>query len=125
MPKAKKTQEPQPPRFAIMNTCDAPQRRMVCEWVPRVGYCYMMRNMEPHMKVYDGMKPPKPTAIQDFGFDVDIMNGEAIFQSFRPSSATYEDGKMRDWQDSVWTTRFCLPLVKGPYRKGSRANKGI
>ena len=108
------------PRFAIMNTMDAPQRRMVCEWVPNVGYCYMMRHHEPHLKDFDGMNPPRPTSLEDFGFRVDVLSIEAVFTRIADSTATYEDGKPRSWQDRCWTDQFSLPLVKGRIKNRRR-----
>jgi hypothetical protein len=105
------------PRFAIVNTADAPQRRMVCEWIPDIGYCYMMRQQEPHLKDFDGMRPARPTPIESFGFAVEIAGDEAIFTRTNDSSATYEDGKLRPWQDRYWKSQFSLPLVRGVKRK--------
>lgn len=99
------------PRFAIINTCDAPQRRMVCEYLDGVGYCYMARAMEPHLKMYDGMNPERPTSLEDFGFDIEISNNEALFRRTRTWVATYEDGMPRKWQDRVYPFEFSLPLV--------------
>jgi len=84
---------------------------MVCEYVEDVGYCYMSRATEPHLKCYDGMRPTRPTAIEDFGFEVTTDKAEARFIRKHGSSATYEDGKSRQWQDQVWTFEFSLPLV--------------
>lgn len=109
-----------PPRFAIINTADAPQRRMVCEWVPRVGYCYMVRMDEPQMRFYDGMKPLHPTSLEDFGFEVTFNGSDAVFTRIGDSTATYEDGKPRPWQDRTWDKQFGLPLVKGPFKRRQR-----
>ena len=90
---------------------------MVCQWIPRVGYCYMSRTLEPHLKEYDGMKPLRPTPIEDFGFKVEVFSETVLFHRVASSTATYEDGKLRDWQDRVHTHQFSLPLVSGPYRR--------
>ncbi len=112
--------KPTQPRFAIMNTTDAPQRRMICEWIPRVGYCYMMRMHEPHLKDFDGMKPLRPTDVREFGFKVDFAAGEAHFTRIGMSTATYEDGRPREWQDRQWGDRFSLPLVNRKRRERNR-----
>lgn len=117
MSKAKKQETPNPPRFAIMNTCDAPQRRMVCEWIPKVGYCYMRRSVEPHLKDFDGMMPSRPTAIESFGFVSDVCGTEVVFRRVGPSTATYEDGTPRYWQDVNWDKVFTLPIVGRVTRK--------
>ena len=45
--------QPDRPKYVIVNEYDAPEPRMVCQWVPGVGYCYMDRT---HGKSrYDGM----------------------------------------------------------------------
>ncbi len=101
------------PRFVIVNTYDAPCRRRVCEWVEGVGYCYCARSLEPHLKEFDGMMPRDPTPIEAFGFTVAIRGSEAMFDRTGESTAVYEDGKPRNWQDHVWDKQFSLPLVTG------------
>lgn len=113
----------QKPRFAIINTCDAPQRRMVCEWYQTVGYCYMVRHEDRYMREYDGMNPSNPTAIETFGFSVEIHGDEAIFRRTGDSTATYEDGLNRPWQDRVWDQQFSLPLVRGPFKRRKKCHK--
>jgi hypothetical protein len=44
-------------RFVIINTCDAPIRDNVAEWL------------------FDGMDPSRPTNIEDFGFQVSLVSG--------------------------------------------------
>jgi hypothetical protein len=107
------------PRFAIINTCDAPCRRHVCQWIDGLGYCYMARELEPHLKRYDGMKPSMPTPIEAFGFSVESSHREARFIRVGPSTATYEDGKPRKWQDAAFDEIFTLPLVKLKRRRRS------
>ena len=48
-------------RFVIINTCDAPIRKHIAEWVDGVGYCYMSRTSLPYLKKFDGMQPAEPT----------------------------------------------------------------
>lgn len=102
------------PRFAIINTCDAPQRRMVCEYIKGVGYCYMSRETNTHLKFYDGMTASRPTAMEKFGFMVEYDNHvrEVKFTRIATSTATYEDGKPRDWQDRNFPYCFTLPMVR-------------
>jgi hypothetical protein len=102
-----------PPRFAIVNTIDSPTQSNIAEWVPGTGYCYMRRGTSPRFKQYDGMTPRRPTAIEDFGFDVFVGKTEAAFVLRRKSVATYEDGVPRVWQgDDFESAPFFLPLVK-------------
>jgi len=84
---------------------------MVCEYVEDVGYCYMSRATEPHLKMYDGMQPSRPTALEDFGFEIEISDKEARFLRTRTWVATYEDGMPRQWQDHAYPFEFTLPLV--------------
>lgn len=105
------------PRFAIINTCDAPCRRMVCQYVPKIGYCYNARSLEPHLKNYYGMEPGNPTSLEDFGFDILVVGELAVFTRNRECIATYEDGKHRPWQDRNHDEQFSVLLVRGPYKK--------
>lgn len=104
-----------PARFVIVNTTDAPTRKHVAEWVDGVGYCYMSRVLLPYLKKFDGMNPTRPTPMERFGFNVWVGQHEAEFIQDNVSTATYEDGKPRVWQDSEHT-QFTLPLV-GKVRK--------
>ena len=99
-------------RFVIINTCDAPIRKHIAEWVDGVGYCYMSRSSLPYLKKFDGMKPAEPTPIEYFGFDVFVGEKEATFVPARESAAVYEDGKPRKWQERFSPQEsFVLPLV--------------
>jgi hypothetical protein len=100
-----------PPKYAIINTTDCPERRLIAQWVEGIGYCYMARHFEPRLRRFDGMKARRPTAIEDFGFDVIEREFQVDFERHRPSSATYEDGTVRDWQDRYSGPRFSLPRV--------------
>ena len=103
------------PRFAIINTCDGPYKRMVCEWVEGFGYCYMNRLIDKSLKRFDGMTPKRPTSMEDFGFSVIVGEKVAAFCQTAASSATYEDGQPRRWHDN--STNFILPLVTLKRRK--------
>ncbi len=107
------------PRFAIINTFDAPCLKMVCELVGG-KYYYMARAYDPRLKSFDGMLPDRPTSMEDFGFDVLVVRAEAYFSKVRPSTATYEDGKPRVWQDQ-YKTEFTHKLVK--LRRKSEATR--
>jgi hypothetical protein len=99
-------------RFVIINDIDAPCRRLVAEYIEGVGYCYMNRK-DKHLRKFDGMHPRRPTDITDFGFDVDISNGKAVFKRVRESIATYPDGQNRKWQSSEkFGDSFEYPLVR-------------
>ena len=58
------------------------------------------------------MTPRDPTPIEDFGFDVSVGEKQATFIPVRESTAVYEDGKPRRWQERFSSQEsFDLPLV--------------
>jgi hypothetical protein len=86
------------PLYAIINDTDAPEPRMVCQWMPGVGYCYLDRGRgKPD---FDGMPGAKATSVEEFGFVcADNADGTVSFyRSDRPVTATYDDGEPRQWQ---------------------------
>lgn len=104
--------DPQPPKYAIINTTDAPKKDLIVEYINSVGYCYMARKYMPYKMAFDGMSARRPTAIEDFGFTVIEREYQTDFERHGPSIATYEDGKIRDWQDIYSGSRFSLPRVE-------------
>lgn len=112
-----KKAEAKPPRFAIINTTDQPSRRMLCEFIPGIGYCYMSRHEFPYLKEYDGMGASRPTAIETFGFSAEVGRAEVVFTRTGESTATYEDGEHRSWQEMRTEHGFSLPLVRGTKRR--------
>jgi hypothetical protein len=89
------------PRYVILNDYDAPQPGMVCQWVPRIGYCYMDRRG--NKADFDGMRGTEATPVEAFGFrwaeDRDGMT--RFYLSDIPPTASYRDGEPRRWQSSV------------------------
>lgn len=85
-------------RYVIINGTDAPEPRMVCQWVPDIGYCYMDRRN--NKADFDGMLGHEATSIEAFGFSVaeDADGISRFYQSDRPVTATYRDGEPRRWQ---------------------------
>lgn len=100
------------PRFAIVNDCDRPYSRLVAEFIPeRGGYCYLAQGNanDKRLKVHDGMLPYFPTAIEDFGIEVDdSFPNHYVFKVVRDSTATYRDGLLRQWQGE---DTFILPRI--------------
>lgn len=95
-------------QYAILNTIDRPDRRMVVEIIEGKAY-YMSRAEEPRMKSYDGMTPrPDTTSLEDFGFTIVELGGKIRCVKTRPSVARYSDGGVREWQGE---TSFDLPRV--------------
>ena len=88
-----------PPRYVIINDFDAPDERMVCQWVDGVGYCYLNRSgSKPR---HDGMRACRTTTpIEAFGFvHSDNPDGTVSFyRTTRAPTATYPDGEPRRWQ---------------------------
>lgn len=98
----KQTTAQKRPKYVIINDCDAPQPRMVCQWIPGVGYCYMDRR--DHKSDFDGMSGAEATPVESFGFVwVEDTDGYVRFYLAdnppHPVTATYRDGKPRRWQD--------------------------
>ena len=108
------------PRYVIINDCDAPQPRMVCQLVPGIGYCYMDRRE--NKPDFDGMRGLEATPIESFGFrwaeDTDGMT--RFYLSDVPATAVYSDGYPRNWQSSVeffeWRTLKAEAIGKGKAR---------
>jgi hypothetical protein len=98
------------PRFVILNDYDRPERRLVAQWVPGTGYCYMNRVEEPRLKQYDGVTATRPTNMEDFGFGIVVRGSAVTFGMVGGNIATYADGRGRPWQDN--TTSFTLPLIE-------------
>ena len=89
-----------PARYVIINDIDAPEPRMVCQWLPGVGYCYLDRSRgKPR---HDGMMGREATPIEAFGWtwaeDEDNGSWSRFYRTDKPSTATYWDGLPRRWQ---------------------------
>jgi len=90
-----------PARYVIINEIDAPEPRMVCQWVPGLGYCYLDRSR--NKPSHDGMSGVEATSVEAFGFAwTDNPDGTVSFyRSERAVTATYRDGEPRRWQNSA------------------------
>lgn len=111
-----------PPKFVIINDADEPGPRMVCQWVPGVGYCYLDRSRNKNS--FDGMKGPHKTPIEAFGFSYEEGNGHVTFyQSGEPSTARYRDGHPRAWQSEF--VKFDFPLLEPGVRGARRVAPGM
>jgi hypothetical protein len=89
------------PKYVIISDYDAPQPSMVCQWVPRFGYCYMdRRENKPR---FDGMRGMQATPIETFGFDWEEDSDGMVrfYPADRPVTATYPDGQPRRWQSQA------------------------
>ncbi len=106
-------------KYVIINDCDAPQPRMVCQWVPGVGYCYLDRRQ--NKSAYDGMYGDAATPMEAFGFICrDDPDGTVSFYlSGEQPTATYKDGQPRRWQSHATAfqrRRLTLSVVKEKMR---------
>lgn len=108
-------------KYVIINTIDAPKRRLVCEMVGG-KYYYMARAFDANLKHFDAMEAAHypPTPMQFFGFSVIEREFQTDFVRVEPintSRAQYSDGQQRTWQDRDfgWEigNRFSLPRVIG------------
>ncbi len=109
-------------RYVIINEIDAPEPRMVCQWVPRIGYCYLDRRDGKHR--HDGMRGDEATPIEAFGFVwTDNPDGSVSFyMSDKPVTATYRDGEPRRWQSRVQSfERRRLRVVSGKVLEAEHA----
>lgn len=98
-----------PALYAIINDCDCPEPRMVCQWVTGVGYCYLERKF--NKPGFDGMNGSEATSMQEFGFDwTENSNGTVSFsRSERAVTALYRDGEPRRWQHQA--DQFDFPYL--------------
>jgi hypothetical protein len=100
------TDKTTPAQYVIINDCDSPEPKMVCQWVHGVGYCYLDRKgTKPD---HDGMLGAKATPVDAFGFLwADNPDGTVSFYlSDRPVTALYWDGEPRRWQHRAESFEF-------------------
>lgn len=105
------------PKFAIVNTTEKPCAGLVAQFIEGVGYCYNSQLLPgyEYRKQYNGMMPPRPTSLEDFGFEItERPLGIIEFNKVRSSVATYEDGERREWQD---VESFALPKLPNTVKK--------
>jgi hypothetical protein len=97
-----------PPKYVIINDTDAPEPKMVCQWMPDVGYCYLDRTNG--KRRHDGMIGSEAVSIEAFGWtwSEEKDNGELLVKFMRTnkSTATYPDGVPRDWQHHADSFEF-------------------
>lgn len=110
-------------QYVIINDIDAPEPRMVCQWVPGIGYCYLdRRDNKPD---HDGMRSTEATPIEAFGF-VWAHNADgtvSFYLSDKPVTATYRDGKARRWQSR--STGFEYRQLKAVAIRKAKASANV
>ena len=103
------------PMYVIINDIDAPEPRMVCQWVPNIGYCYLDRSRG--KPSHDGMHGSEATPVEAFGFaHIENHDGTvSFFRTTRPVTSAYRDGQPRRWQhraDAFEFRRLSLGAVQ-------------
>lgn len=105
--------------FVIVNTCDRPNAGHVAVVIEVSDKGILCRYLSAHLDGYDGkpwsdmlcpLRSP-PTLCGEFGVRIKVepYQYEAIKES--PSTARYEDGRTREWQESV-ASEAVRPLTK-------------
>lgn len=85
--------------LVIVNTCDQPAPRCVAAVVGYEDGRYLCRYVSERLKDWPVMNPRRPTPVSDFGVAI-VLEGDSIrTEMVGESTATYEDGKRRFWQD--------------------------
>lgn len=96
-------------KYYILNTCDRPYPRHVCQLIGDRLY-YMDPELFPRYKEGFPMTQER-TPMEEFGFEIteDEEKGKVIFNKTWLSRAKYEDGHDRDWQGD---NHFVLQKLK-------------
>jgi hypothetical protein len=107
--------------YVIINDIDGPYFRMICQWVPGVGYCYLDRGKSKPR--HDGMAGKEATPVDAFGIVwTDNADGSVSFyRSDLPATATYRDGQPRRWHDAADSAEYPR-LTRSNVRKRTRAH---
>ena len=108
-------------KYVIISDADAPQRNMVCQMVPDIGYCYLDRTgVKPR---YDGMQGEEATPVEAFGL-LPVENDDgtvSFYKTNKPVTAKYRDGRPRRWQGTEQSFEFRQLTVKVIFHDGSDA----
>jgi|GEM_PF-4634694 len=84
-------------RFFIVNVYDRPSAEHIAERRADGKFYYVHPALR-NEKQYRGMTPEKPTPLEDFGIRFLIEGGRFHGKRIDPSRATYNDGRLRNWQ---------------------------
>ena len=99
------------PKYAIVNETDQPCAKHICQLV-NGKYYYMARKAYPELKRFDGMRPDRPTSMQEFGFAVLERGNTVTFVRVASSVAKYHDGETRKWQDNRTQIAWSKVIVR-------------
>lgn len=87
------------PEFYILNNIDKPEPRHVAQSISKTELVYIheeLRNWESRYGAFNFRE--ETTNMQDFGFDIEIIDDMAVFVKVKSSEAKYTDGGNRHWQ---------------------------
>lgn len=96
------------PQYAIVSDCDRPEPRLICELI-NGKYYYMGRAFEKGLRSYALDAQRDVTPVEDFGFMIVRRAYQTDFTLVGPSTATYHDGRPREWQSHE--REFSMPNV--------------
>lgn len=96
-------------KYAIVNECDKPHRRLVAEKLKDGTFGYLIRHEEPNYKSYNGMNPERPHFLEDFGFTITKEGNQVFFEKTHESKATYKIGEVRQWQGEHYFSFKIVP----------------
>ncbi|MDR2674942.1 MAG: hypothetical protein LBC18_08775 [Opitutaceae bacterium] len=83
-------------RFYIVNEFDRPDKQFICE---RAGDLLYYFSEYLRLRFPKGFTLERATPVEEFGFDITAVGkGLFKFEKVRSSTATYRDGKPRQWQ---------------------------
>lgn len=85
------------PQFYIVNTTDRPDRKHVVQLVDKDKKT--VEYISEELRNWGQLTlTSRSTNVKDFGFDIKVKSGIAIFTRSGPSKARYPDGSHRSWQ---------------------------
>jgi len=85
-------------KYWIANDFDRPAERLIAERRSDGRFYYVHPSICKE-KAYHGMTPTNPTPLDAFGIEWTEEEGFLFGALARPSTATYQDGRIREWQD--------------------------
>lgn len=85
------------PTLYIVNDFDRPEAKHLAAR-RKDGKFYYVHPFLRDKKEFHGMTPKRPVPLDDFGFAYKLEDGVITGHAVKASTATYEDGKLRQWQ---------------------------
>ena len=94
-------------KYFIVNTYDRPDERHIAIKRDDGKFYYVHPDLRDN-KTYHGMTPSNPTPLEDFGIEWAEEEDMLFGTLCRKPTATYQDGRIRYWQDKP---HFHFPLL--------------